>query len=177
MEIRPQIGGFMVKRWHWIHAVFVLLLSVPLHFLNEWTGYLPLTACLAPVNESIWEHLKLLAIPMLFLSIPEYFLYGRNFPNFLPVRLLSILCGMAGTTISFYTYTGIIGTNILTADIMTLAAGIAAAYLFSYHFLHSTRFSSGNARFQAQAGFLVLILCFILFTWYPPNLALFNSWH
>lgn len=167
----------MTKRWHWIGAILVLLMSCPLHFLNEWTGYLPITACLAPVNESIWEHLKLLAFPMLLLSVPEYLIYGKNFPNYLPVRLLSILIGMGGILVSFYTYTGILGTHYLIADMLTLVFGAATAYLFSYHFLHSIRFSSRNAVFQAQAGFLVLIIAFILFTWYPPDLAVFQEWH
>ena len=166
----------MVKRWHWISAILVLLLSFPLHFLNEWTGFSPLTIFIAPINESIWEHLKLLAIPMILFSIPEYFLYGRPFPNFLPVRLLAILSGMGAIIISFYTYTGIMGTNFLIADILTLVFGIAVAYLFSYHFLHSPHFTSRKAVFQAQAGFLVLILCLILFTCYPPDLALFKDW-
>ncbi len=170
----PLTGGFMVKRWHWIGAGLVLLLSVPLHFIHDWIGDLFFLAWFFPVNESIWEHLKLLATPMLALSIPAYFLYGKNFPNFLPVRLLSILSGMAGIIVSFYTYTGILGTHFLFADGMTLVMGVFIAYWFSDHFLHSTRFSSGNARFQAQAGFLVLIIGFILFTWYPPDLALFT---
>lgn len=166
----------MLKRWHWIGGILVLLMSCPLHFFHTWTGGLPAAAWLAPVNESIWEHLKLLATPMLLFSVPAYFLYGRHYPNFLPVRLLSILSGMAGITVSFYTYTGILGANFLIADMMTMVFGTAMAYLFSYHFLHSSRFSSRKAIFQAQAGFLVLIIAFILFTWYPPDLAFFQDW-
>ena len=40
----------------------------------------------APVNESVWEHLKLLAVPMLLFAVVEYFCYGRALPGFLPAR-------------------------------------------------------------------------------------------
>lgn len=166
----------MVKRWHYLSGIFVLLLSVPLHFLNEWTGYAPISSVLAPVNESIWEHLKLLAIPMILFTIPEYFLYGKHFPNYLPVRLLSILIGMAAITTSFYTYSGILGKNYLVLDILTLVFGILCSYLFSYRYLHTDRFISEHARFQAQAGFLILLICFALFTWNPPSLAFFQDY-
>ncbi len=146
-------GGFMVKRWHWIGAGLVLILSVPLHFLHDWIGDLFFLAWFFPVNESIWEHLKLLATPMLALSIPAYFLYGKNFPNFLPVRLLSILIGMAGIIVSFYTYTGILGTHFLFADGMTLVMGVFCAYWFSDHFLHSTRFSPEMPVFRRRPVF------------------------
>ena len=165
----------MIRRWHWINAVLVLLFSFPLHFLYQWTGESPWAAWFSPVNESIWEHLKLLVFPMLLLSIGEYFLYGRYYPNFLPVRLLSILTGMAAVLLSYYTYSGILGTHFLAADILTLVLGIAAAQVFSCHFLHTDCFTSPWSQFQAQAGFLVLILCFILFTWYPPSIALFQD--
>ena len=40
----------------------VSLLGTLLHFTYRWSGRNPL---IAPVNESVWEHMKLLFFPML----------------------------------------------------------------------------------------------------------------
>ena len=44
-----QIAGFF----------FVSVVGTLLHFLFEWRGESRLVALIAPVNESIWEHMKL----------------------------------------------------------------------------------------------------------------------
>ncbi len=41
-----------------------MVLGVLLHFLYEWLPN-PLTALLAPVRESLWEHVKLIFWPLL----------------------------------------------------------------------------------------------------------------
>ena len=49
-------------------CILTLILGTLLHFLYEWTGYNYLVGFISPVNESTWEHLKLLFFPVLFLS-------------------------------------------------------------------------------------------------------------
>lgn len=53
----------MKRRWI-IAWVLTTLAGVLLHFLYIWLPN-PLTALIAPVNESVWEHLKLLFWPYL----------------------------------------------------------------------------------------------------------------
>ena len=38
------------------------------HFIYEWSGFHPLAGLFAPVNESTWEHLKMLFFPVLLLT-------------------------------------------------------------------------------------------------------------
>lgn len=162
-----------LKFWYVLEAVLVFAIGSLLHFVYDWTGRHPLAAWLCPVNESTWEHLKLLAIPMLFLTIPAALLYLRRYPGLLPVRLLSILLGMAVTTASFYTYTGILGAHFLAADITTFLLGIAASCLFGFRSLKRGSFSGPLASLAAAAGMLLLLALFLLFTWAPPHIALF----
>ena len=59
-----ELGGFL----------FTGALGTLLHFVYEWSGGSALAACVSAVNESTWEHMKLLFFPMLLYSL---FLIGR----------------------------------------------------------------------------------------------------
>ena len=53
----------MKRKW-WTVCFLSILAGSALHFLYDlWPN--PLTAVFAPVNESVWEHLKLLYAPFL----------------------------------------------------------------------------------------------------------------
>lgn len=164
-----------LKPWHIIGAIFTLILGTLLHFTYDWSGANEFISYIAPVNESIWEHQKLLFIPMILFTIIELFTYGKDLPNFIQVKVLSIMVGIVVTIASYYTYSGIIGNNCLIADIGTFVIGTLVAYMFSYHFLQTTRFSSHLSRIVMLILLGILILCFVLFTVDPPRIPLFQD--
>ena len=47
-----------------IGAVFTIITGTLLHFVYEWSGESLLVGIFSPINESVWEHLKLLFFPM-----------------------------------------------------------------------------------------------------------------
>lgn len=49
----------------WAGLLFLLVVGSAWHFLHAATGGSDLVGAVAPVNESVWEHTKLVAIPML----------------------------------------------------------------------------------------------------------------
>lgn len=49
---------------YWLFFVGALILGVLLHFLYGWFPN-PVTALVSPVRESIWEHLKILFVPLM----------------------------------------------------------------------------------------------------------------
>lgn len=73
--------------------IFISVLGVLLHFTYEWSGDNAVVGLFSAVNESTWEHLKLLFFPFLLLTILEVLLRGNMLPEqFLPARVLGILC-------------------------------------------------------------------------------------
>ena len=158
--------------WELAGFLFVVVAGTILHFVYNWTGKNRIAAIFSPVNESTWEHLKLLFVPMLLYSIVEYFGIGSRYPNFIGAKTLGIVFGMLAIVAIFYTYTGIVGRHFLWADILTFVLGVAVAYAYSWRTIH-----------QADAGAvpqlvtiliaLVLIACFAIFTFYPPRIPLF----
>ncbi len=160
---------------HIIGVLFTLITGTILHFAYEWSGRNQIVAMFTPINESVWEHLKLLFTPMLFYSVIEYFTYGKKIANFVPVRVLSIIIGMLVIIVSFYTYSGIIGSNYLAADIGTFVLGTLVAYWVSFRLLQTQCFVSQQANLLGWIVLVFMIFIVIVFTFTPPHIALFKD--
>ena len=158
-----------LKKLHWIGIIFTIIVGTLLHFTYEWSGYSPFTAFFSAINESVWEHLKLLAVPMLFFSLIELFFYKKAYPNFLPVRIFSILLGMAFITLSFYGYTNLLGRHLLWVDILIFLLAILISYSFSYFLLQTSLFSSPVAVRASLFLLIILIAAFLYFSYFPPE--------
>lgn len=162
-----------IMRTHIVGFIFTIIVGTLLHFTLEWSSYNKLVGAFSAANESTWEHLKLLAIPMLAFTIVELFIYRGKCRNLFAVRLLSILLGMLTITALFYTYTGIIGNNYMIADISTFIIGVFAAYMYSYTTLKGSALSSAFSKIIGIAGLAALLFLFVYFTFNPPHIPLF----
>jgi hypothetical protein len=162
-----------LSRWELAGAVFTLAAGSLLHFVYEWTGRIAVAGAFSPVNESAWEHLKLLFFPLLVFAIAEYCAVGRNVPSFLPAKALGALCGMAMIVVAFYTYTGIVGRNFLWADILTFVLGVLTAWAVSIRLMRRQPEADRRTRLIGALVLLLLLACFVVFTYYPPHIGLF----
>ena len=81
-----------------------------LHFLYDWTGGNILVTPFSGVNESTWEHMKLLFWPLfLFALIQRSSFRGQQ--NYWCVKLAEILLGLLLIPVLFYTYHGVFGES------------------------------------------------------------------
>lgn len=155
-----------------ISTIFIMISGVLLHFTFEWFNNNALIGTFSPINESIWEHLKLLFFPMLITTIIVYFYAGKNISNYLCAKVQGIILEISFTIVFFYTYTGIIGTNFAIIDISSFFIAVALGQYVSYKKMQSA--SSCN-NLIAIIILLVLYLCFLIFTFYPPHIGLFKD--
>lgn len=163
-----------IKKISYLSCLLVLIFGTLFHFIYQWIGG-SFIAIFGAVNESTWEHLKLIFWPMLIATIIEFIIYGRQIKGLIPIKIVSIILGMVVTIVSFYTYTGVLGFNFLVADILTFIFGVLIAYYFSLK-----QFENPSAVFKSrysQPVFIAigisLVICFIVFTFYPPHIGLF----
>lgn len=146
-----------------------------LHFTYKWSGFVLVIGLFAPVNESVWEHLKLLVVPMLVFAAAEYFTYGSRLRNFWPVRLLSVLLGMGVIVALYYAWAALAGESVMAANIAIFLIGGWAAYAFSAKLLATRRYSSPPARSLSAIGLAILIAAFAVFSYNPPHFELFRD--
>ena len=100
-----------IPYWQMVGFIFTAVAGTLLHFLFDWTGGNAVAALFSAVNESIWEHMKLLYYPMLIFAFVEYSLWGKGISQFWCVKLTGMLAGLALIPILYYTYTGILGMS------------------------------------------------------------------
>lgn len=166
-----SIAHFLDKR-DYPYIAIVTVLGFVNHFLYNWSGHSSVIALFCPVNESVWEHLKLLFFPFLFTSVMAYLRRKSIRALFFYQRLLSVLSGMAAIVMLFYTYTGMIGRSLLPLDILIYFFGVLTAFAF-LKYIRKKRCSITPSDSTIIISWLFLCLCFFFFTGFPPNIPLF----
>ncbi len=154
--------------------LFISVLGVLLHFTYEWSGDNPIVALFSAVNESTWEHLKLLFFPMLLLTIIELlFTEKSQLPsNYLFARTIGIISGMAFIVIAFYTLTGVFAKLPDAVNITLYFLGVFLALCIENKI---NRGNSQNHSAFAAIVLLALTIAFFVFTKYPPSIGLFAN--
>lgn len=155
-----------------LSTIFSLILGVLLHFAYEWSRNNTLVGLFSAVNESTWEHLKLIFFPMLITGIMGYFIFKNDFPSYICAKTIGIICAMLFTIIFFYTYTGIIGTNYdflnISTFIIAVILGEYITYILTFNHIDCDKSSS-------VITLILLTSTFLIFTFNPPKINLFKS--
>ncbi len=154
--------------------IFVGILGTLSIYFFEWSGYSEAIGMVAPVNESCWEHLKLLFFPYLIWSAAEYFILSRA-DGVLFSKSVASLIGMIMILAFFYTYTGISGESIEWLNILSFFVGAGSAFAFDYVFIKSKKFAFRRYDTAGVILFTGVGILFFLFTVAPPFLPLFKD--
>ena len=160
--------------WQVAGIIFTIALGVLLHFLFDMTNQNVIAALVSAVNESIWEHMKLLFFPMLVFSFIEYARIGKDYPNFWCVKLVGTLLGLTLIPALYYTYTGALGVSADWFNIAIFFIAAAAVFWLETKLLETGRFRCPLP--AAAVGALLLMgAVFVMLTYFPPNLPLFQA--
>lgn len=150
---------------------FTSLAGTLLHFLPDIIKS-DLIYLIAPTNESIFEHLKLLFYPYLLFTAVEYAAYGKDVRGFMGAKLRGVLLGEAFIVGAHYIYSGILGRRISAIDISLFFIAAAIAYIVPCLLLRrasSARYSAATA----VAAFILIIAFFTVFTFLPLHIGIF----
>ena len=162
-----------IKRFHIISFILVSILGTLLHFTYEWSGENTFVGFFSAVNESTWEHLKLIFFPMLLTTVIGYFYIGKENENYICGRVKGILAGIIFIISFFYTYTGVLGENIAIIDIASFFIGVIIAELVSYNIIKLENYNCNKT--ICFFSLILLLICFIIFTYNAPNLGIFED--
>lgn len=161
-------------RYQIIGFIFVSITGTLSHFAFEWLNYNKIAGLVFPINESTWEHLKLLFFPYLIWSIFQYCFLIKKKSVFM-CSLISVIIGMTTIVTFYYTYTGIIGKNIDAINIFSFFLGVFITFVIDYILLISENFSKYLWQNIGIAGLLIITALFFIFTIAPPFLPLFKD--
>lgn len=126
-----------------------------------------------PVNESIWEHMKLLVTPVLIFSIIEYIVYKKKdiyFNNFILSYSISMIIGIIIYLIIYLPIHYIFGHNLIFAVILLFVTFIIIE-IISYYIMNYI-----DIKYSNNIGIGIIIFIYIIFgylTYNPIEIDLF----
>lgn len=162
------------RRFSIIAILFSSFIGTLLHFTYEWSNGNSIIAAFSPVNESVWEHLKLVFFPMLVMSIVGFVWKGKEIKNYWCIRFFSILIAISFITIFFYTYTGVIGQNYAILDIGSFLVAIVLGEYDTYKQIIKAEEKAGSMPICIIA-LMILTIAFITFTYWTPRINYFRD--
>lgn len=162
-----------LKYWWAACTGTVLIFGTLMHFVYHWSGGNKIIGLFSPVSESTWEHLKMLFYPMLLVILIGYTFFEHQYPGLLFAGTLGLCAGLAAIPVIFYTYTALLGHNILIFDILTFAVSVLLANILGYVIMRS--------RLRPLPDILCLLIltlltaAFMIFTYAPPDFFIFDA--
>lgn len=160
--------------WQIIGFIFTGIMGVILHFLFGWTGESIIVAPFAAVNESIWEHIKLLFFPMFVFALAQRWYKDYKRDDFWCVKIICTVIPMMLIPILYYTVKGVFGASPDWMNITIFFITAAIGY-----FLEAMLFKRGIIKCKSpKIAFFILCtvaLIFVLLTFYPIKIPLFED--
>ena len=159
----------------WQAAGFALVTfgGTILHFLYDWTGGSILASPFSGVNESTWDHMKLLFWPLFVYALVQR-LFFKDQKNYWCVKLAEILLGLVLIPVLFYTFNGVFGKSPDWINIAIFYITAALAFLFEWWVFKKALLQCKYPQLAFAAICLVGVL-FVVFTFVPPQIPLFRD--
>ena len=162
-----------IKLWQLMGFAITSLGGTILHFLYDWLGEAKWIAPISGVNESTWEHMKLLFWPMFLFAIVQSFCFKER-EDFWCIKLKGILFGISLIPVIFYTYNGAIGKSPDWINIAIFFVAAIATYLFEIMQFSKPVNTCQNGKL-CTALLCIIAFLFILFTFKTPMLGIFQD--
>ena len=157
--------------WQLIGFGTTSLFGTLLHFLYDWTNKSILVAPFSAVNESTFEHMKLLYFPLFIFALIQRRFF-KEYENFWCVKLVGIATGLILIPVLFYTYNGVIGKSPDWINIAIFFVSVAAAFFFETKLFKKDKLHCKYPLICFLAICLIGVL-FIVFTFATPQIPLF----
>lgn len=158
--------------WQFVGFAVTSILGTLLHFLYDLLGEVKWIAPFSGVNESTWEHMKLLFWPLLIYAIIQSFFFSER-EDFICIKLRGILLGLGLIPLIFYLYNGVIGKSPDWVNIAIFFISAAAVYLYEAREFKKSPVPCNKKR---AISILFIIACmFVIFTFLTPEIAIFKD--
>lgn len=159
-----------------IKGIFGLfLIGSLMHFLYDLSGKNVVVGLIAAVNESVWEHSKMVLLPVICWWSFYYIIKGKEHNidknKWFTSSLIALLTALISIPMLYYFYTEAFGVEILAVDISILFLAVLFGQLLAFHFY---KYSKGINFYIPICIFILLIIVYMIFTFYPPRIPLFR---
>ncbi|MBN8580277.1 MAG: hypothetical protein J0L96_06360 [Anaerolineae bacterium] len=159
-----EIGGFL----------FIGLIGAALHFTFEMSNFSSMeVAYFSAVNESTWEHLKMVFFPGLVFALIQYTYVRDEVNNYVFAKVAGLVIMPLVIAVGWYIYAPILGRSYFPADLFLFYLAVFVGQWASYKLLTHAPLEKKYTQY-AIGVFLVMFVAFSTFTFFPPNIFLFE---
>ena len=154
-----------------IFITLPFVLAFPFHFIYEFIPF-PLFSIYFPVNESVFEHIKLTFTPLILTYLFFYLLKRKNIDlkRYFSSLIISISIAFVTMLTIFYGYKIFTDKDITIINILSLFIGLSLGQIISiYSYKKGIRWSIDVSVFSL----ITITLIFLIFTVNPPKLDFF----
>ncbi len=152
----------------------LFFLSILTHFLYELSGNNLIFGLFFPVNESVFEHMKLFSVPSFLFWVITYLIKKDEIDadKWFTAGLISMVVTIVLIPMLHYLYSSSLATHIVWVDILIALLSVGFAHVLAAHYyVHGKGINYQTAIFLMIA---VLIILAVL-TLFPPKIPLFQS--
>ncbi len=164
------------EKWILYGIIIIFIAAAIIHFLYDLTGKNTIVGFFSPVNESIWEHLKMVIIPIIFWWGIYYLfkngIYNINGDRWFTGLLVSLVTSLIIIPLLYYFYTEAFGIKNLFIDILITFLSILFGQLLGLHIYKNYNGIDANI---AIIIITLIVIVFIIFTVYTPRLPIFKD--
>ena len=171
--VREVIMGRRWRFWPLTGFLTAAVLGTLAHFAYRWSGGALLAGVFCAVNESVWEHMKLLFFPVFLFTAVQFCMGERD--GLLAARAVSVTAGLALIPTLYYTYTGIWGDHTLWADAAIFYLSAAVTFWMDDLLHRQRRLWKMGCQVAGLVWLWVLAFLFVWWTFSPPHIALFQD--
>lgn len=154
-------------------AVFMTLAGSAMHFVYDWSGQRTIVGLLGPVNESVWEHAKLVFWPpLLWYGFIALSLRQMHSLELAGAAAMALWFMTVFQTTFYYAYAAVTRGDVFVMDLVDFVLTVVLGQMMFYRLarrLHCTR----TGRAAAVISIMALAVVFIVFTLRPPHIPLF----
>ena len=162
-------------RWELMGFLWTAAAGTLLHFAYDWSGGSAAAAIFGAVNESVWEHMKLLVMPAFLFTALQVWVMGEYYPGIPMVRAITIPAGALMIPVLYYTYTGALGIQVTWVNITIFFLAAAGMFWLDYRLLHTGLPDSGWRQLLGTGSLWGLVFAFVWCTFRPPELPLWQD--
>lgn len=149
-------------KYYLICFAIAVIMGTLLHFAYDVSNNNLIIGLFTPVNESVWEHLKLVALPLVIFAAIHYILKKQN--KFLETSTAIIISSL----IILFTHYFFEKLNIptMTIDILSYILTMLIAFYYIYK-------SDFNSKYIGLTLLILILTVLAILTIVPPQTTLF----
>lgn len=164
------------KKRYLISFIIFSIIGTAMHFVYDIIGSNIILNGIVPINESVWEHLKLIFYPSLIFFVCNYDYKAKNnkatyTASFVTASTISMLfCIMSYYSILYF-FKFVPGVINIVIYYLSMFILFVLMYIMNY----ITEELHDNFNFFCEITILIYIFIFYIYTYFPPNLIIFKS--